>query len=321
MGYYTGTKNIYDILDDICSTLIASSGGYWTNGDATWTTTDRTIANNGKRCLKYTNGSENWWLAMTVVNTTSGWNHAYHTSHNGTWYYAKGIQFVMSQSWEVTHTFPANSFSSFVPFTMSTGGIGTDMASHQLTYYMWIDETGICMMCKGEPTGDNAQPATLVGWERIEAKEYTDGYPNVIWYSINQIRNLYDGEHRSINDKCQHRSVMRPWAYTYPSMTDAGHYDFGFSGWSTPSTSGDQGRSSFKSHGNGKVYYMKPVAHNHAGWQKPIFQTEMCFSWNESEGLIDGDVIALEGTSKKFLVKALDSADTTSRLNYAIRYV
>src|SRR5450756_2524292 len=103
MGYYTGTKNIYDILDDICSTLIASSGGYWTNGDATWTTADRTNANNGKRCLKYTNGSEYWWLAMTVVNATSGWNYALVTNHSY-WYYGKGIQFVFSQSWEVTHT-------------------------------------------------------------------------------------------------------------------------------------------------------------------------------------------------------------------------
>jgi transposase len=205
-----------------------------TDGDASWTTADRTLANNGKRCLKYTNGSENWWLAMTVVNATSGWNYALVTNHSY-WYYGKGIQFV--------------------------------------------------------------------------------------FYSINNILNKYDGENRSVNDKTQHRSVIRPFCYTYPAMTDAGHYDFGFSGWGTPSTSGDQGRSSFKSHGNGKVYYMKPVAHNHAGWQKPIFQTEMCFAWNENEGLIDGDAIALEGTSKKFLVKALDSADTTGRLNYAIRYV
>ncbi|MBU4223015.1 MAG: hypothetical protein KKD46_03435 [Euryarchaeota archaeon] len=320
MGYFTGTKNIYDILDDICSTLIASSGGHWTDGDATWTTTDRTVANNGKRCLKYTNGSEYWWLAMTVVNVTSGWNYALVSNHSY-WYYGKGIQFVFSQSWEETHTFPANSYSSFIPFIIHSGAVGTNLATHQLTYYMWIDETGICMMSKGEPTGEGLQPATLVGWERIEAKEYTDGYTNVVFYSINQILNKYDGENRSVNDKTQHRSVIRPFCYTYPAMTDAGHYDFGFSGWSTPSTSGDQGRSSFKSHGNGKVYYMKPVVHNHAGWQKPIFQTEMSFAWHEGEGLIDGDVIALEGTSKKFLVKALDSADTTGRLNYAIRYV
>jgi hypothetical protein len=95
-------------------------------------------------------------------------------------------------------------------------------------------------------------------------------------------------------DKMINSASISYGSFVIPPATDAGHYDFGFSGWSTPSTSGDQGRSSFKSHGNGKVYYMKPVAHNHAGWQKPIFQTEMCFAWNENEGLIDGDVIALE---------------------------
>ena len=42
MGYTSGAKIIYDIIDEICAALIASSGGYWSNGDATWTTTTKT---------------------------------------------------------------------------------------------------------------------------------------------------------------------------------------------------------------------------------------------------------------------------------------
>ena len=52
MGYTSGAKTIYDILEEIVAALIASSGGYWSDGDATWTTTTKT-ANNGRRCLKY----------------------------------------------------------------------------------------------------------------------------------------------------------------------------------------------------------------------------------------------------------------------------
>jgi len=38
-------------------------------------------------------------------------------------------------------------------------------------------------------------------------------------------------------------------------------------------------------------------------------------------GLIDGDVVAVEGETKKFLMKALDSPDSVNRINYAIKYV
>jgi len=73
--------------------------------------------------------------------------------------------------------------------------------------------------------------------------------------------------------------------------------------------------------GNGKVYYVKPIINNQANQLSPIFQAELWFPWSESIGLVDGDVIAIEGQTTKFLCKALDSPDSTSRLLYAIKYV
>lgn len=37
-------------------------------------------------------------------------------------------------------------------------------------------------------------------------------------------------------------------------------------------------------------------------------------------GLVDGDIIQVEGTTKKFLCKSLDSPDSINRVTYAIKY-
>ena len=72
MGYTSGAKIIYDIIDEICAALIASSGGNWSNGDATWTTTTKTNEN-GRRCMKYTNGAEVIYWAFEVSNVQNTW--------------------------------------------------------------------------------------------------------------------------------------------------------------------------------------------------------------------------------------------------------
>jgi hypothetical protein len=38
-------------------------------------------------------------------------------------------------------------------------------------------------------------------------------------------------------------------------------------------------------------------------------------------GLIDGDVVAIEGQTTKYLIKAVDSPDSAVRLTYAIKFV
>lgn len=77
----------------------------------------------------------------------------------------------------------------------------------------------------------------------------------------------------------------------------------------------------FKSSGNGKAYYVQPIVHNLASQLAPIFQSQLWFPWYETVGLVDGDVIAIEGQTTKFLCKALDSPDSANRLDFAIKYV
>jgi len=76
----------------------------------------------------------------------------------------------------------------------------------------------------------------------------------------------------------------------------------------------------YKSVGNGKVYYIKPIINNTPNQLSPIFQSELFFQWTEGLGLIDGDVVAVQGQPVKFLCKAVDSPDSTNRLTYAIKY-
>jgi hypothetical protein len=47
----------------------------------------------------------------------------------------------------------------------------------------------------------------------------------------------------------------------------------------------------------------------------------MFFAYDEGYGLVDGDVIAIEGQTTKYLCKALDSPDTTTRIPIAMKYV
>ena len=67
--------------------------------------------------------------------------------------------------------------------------------------------------------------------------------------------------------------------------------------------------------------YQKPIIQNQRNALTPIFQSELFFPFDENVGLIDSDVVSLDGTTAKFLCKSLDSPDSLNRLNYAVKYV
>ena len=66
---------------------------------------------------------------------------------------------------------------------------------------------------------------------------------------------------------------------------------------------------------------MKPIIHNNAGQLMPIMQSELFFPFSEAVGLVDGDVIAIEGATTKYLCKSIDSPDSAGRINVAMKYV
>ncbi|MDO8726535.1 MAG: hypothetical protein Q7J35_10750 [Candidatus Methanoperedens sp.] len=314
MGYTSGAKTLYEILDKICAGLLSSTGGNWTDGDTTWNTSDKSIANNGRRCMLFQKNGEVTYWAIEVVNETSGAYFYYN-------YYGKGLRFTASKTWE-NHSYPVSNVQSFCPFEIHGGGVGTNMATLQVTYYLWIDPdgNGFAILMKPEPTGSNTQNSMFLVLERSDLKEYSDGQSSFyllnignVWQGI--IYSTYDVGYPNIR---LWRTILRPWAYQYPDGTATRITCYpngnGVSMVANPSY------YAFKSTQNSKVYYVKPIIHNAANQLAPIFQAELWFPWSEGVGLVDGDVIAIEGSSSKFLCKAVDSPDSTNRLCYAIKY-
>lgn len=323
MTYVSGAKKMWEIIDDIAAGLIASPGGYWTNADTTWDTTVKT-GNSARRALKYLNGSEEFYVALEMINTST--QYMLRNSY-GYWYYAKGLRIVVSATWDdVGHTYPASNQSTLIPFQGNAynTAVTADMATLQVTYYLWYETNGFVLLGKPEPSADTMQQSFTAVIERNVNKEYSDGFTNFYVMAICNNHQYYDGaEVTSIN---RFRGVLRPFAYQYPDTpsgdipTGTDTAGFGFNG-NGISFVGMPTNFAYKSSGNGKAYYVKPIIHNGAGQIIPIFQSELWFPWSEAAGLIDGDVIAVEGQTTKFLCKSLDSPDYITRVPIAIKYV
>ena len=319
MTFLTGAKVLPDLIDEIADGLIGTPGGYWSDADTTWDTTDRT-GDNARRALKYENGTEKIYIALKSINTDNiivyyRYNHA--TDWDGR--VAKGLQIIFSASWDSVNHEPAGSnMKGFVEFEAQRYAWNkslqtqADLASLLITYYLWYDDSGFVITGKPEPHGnDDRQGSFLICIERNPNKEYQDGFTNFVCLNTTNYMN------HTHNSNYPNRNVIRPFAFDW----DSGRVD----GWTTewnglrqPSLSGYY---AFKSVGNGKVYYVKPIAYNSTDNKIPIFQLENCFLWTESVGLVDGDVVAVEGATTKYLCKALDSPDTLNRLPFAIKYV
>lgn len=265
------------------------------------------------------------FMAIEVINQTpSGQNYYFVGWPTNNWYYGKGIRITFSQSWDYTaHTYPTSNQSSFIGFeSCQYCGVSADLATLMVTYYLWVDSTGFVIMGKPEPTGDNQQQSFITVVERNPSKEYADGYTNFFCYTAGNIwQQLYDGN--NIGSIYRSRSILRPFAFQWPDgggQTTAGANGNGISFVPLPSyyafRSGVVGTT-----GNNKVYYVKPMLHNMVGQIAPIFQSDLFFLWSEGVGLIDGDVVSIDGRTTKYLCKALDSTDSINRLTYAIKYV
>jgi hypothetical protein len=319
MVFSSGAKITADIVEEITTKLIATTtpGSYWTDitvtdpGATTWTTTTKT-ADNAKRALKYDNGVETpIYLALEVLNT-------YRYIYAG--YYAKGIRVVMSSAWNsTTHTYSGSIQSTLVPFETHNGAVTADLATMLATYYLWVESNGFVVIGKPEPTGDSYQQSFILVVERADTikKRYTDTYSNFFVYkACNWWASLYGGPDNTTLER--DRQILRPFAYQWPD--DAARYSTWYNGYgiSFPPL---PSYYAYKSTGNGKVYYLKPIIHNQANQLAPIFQSELFFLWSEGVGLIDGDIVAIQGQPTKFLCKALDSPDNTTRLTYAIKYL
>lgn len=318
MVYTFGPKVLASLVDEMANSLISSTDlidglHHWTDTDTTWNTTVRT-ANDAKRALKYQNGSELIYVAFEARNTWYG-NYSGQT--------AKGLRITFSSSWDIiTHTYVGALQQTSIPFVVYTGTQPTvDLSAIMLTYYMWVESNGLTVLAKPEPTGANNDNSFFLVIERNPNKFYNDNQSNFYCYNA---MNIWPTIHGYVGEPDLHKSMLRPFIYKWPNVnganTSPNYYCLSFATFD---------RSyAFKSAGNGKIYYVKPIIYNNAleygqvaTWINPIpiFQSELWFYWSEGMGLVDGDVVAVEGQATKYLIKSLDSPDSITKLTYAIK--
>jgi len=294
MGFTSGSKVPADLIDEIADGLIATSS-YWNDGDTTWDTSDRTESN-ARRCLKYTGDSDDIWIALEVVNENI---------YVGN--YARGIRLSYSASWdEVNHAMPDDAYHTFCIIYAEHEGVHADLSTTMITYYLWMDSSGFALMGKPEPvSGDNYQNSFIIVTEHMGTKEYTDGLTN--FYTFMVMNHFRD------NEETNYKPFMmtRPFVYQGYDMGD------GIMFW----RDSIKDMNAMKSTGNGKVYYVKPVICNSTDNMTPIYQSEMFWKYVPKTGLVDGDVVAVDGETTKYLCKALTSPTSTYTLYYAIKYV
>lgn len=318
MTFTSGAIITPTIVDTIANGLIATPEGRWTDADPTWNTTVKT-GNSARRALKYYDGIETIYLALEVINTSTD----FYYGNQGWWYKGKGIRVVFSSTWDSTgHIYTGSIQTSFMAFEVCPNcAVSADFATMLVTYWLWYDTNGFVIMGKPEPTGDTNQQSFIIVVERNPNKRYVDVYSTFYTYMVgNMWPELYDGNWVA-DTKTRSRSILRPFAYQFPDYTGGGSWGSWAPNGNGISFSPLPTYYAYKSAGNGKVYYMKPIIHNQANQLAPIFTGESFFLWTEGLGLIDGDVVAIQGQATKFLCKGLDSPDSTSRLTYAIRYL
>lgn len=321
MGYTTGAKTLPDIIDEIAIGLIGSKDNidglyHWTDADTTWNTNVRT-AINARRALKYTNGTEVMYVALESRNT---WYSPY-SSHT-----AKGLRVTFSSSW--FGNAPAGAkYPTSIPFDDYTGTQPTDdFATLMITYYLWVESNGFTLMARPAPTSANYQNSFFLTVERNPNKFYIDNQSNFYCYNVMNIWPTFAG----VGEPDRHYSFLRPFIYEFPTDTTTSSLVPNY--YCMALGSFDR-HYAFKSAGNGKIYYVKPVIFNdkyerYDTYQSfynfppsPIFQADLWFYWTENMGLVDGDIVAIEGATTKYLIKSLDSPSSTSKIDYAMKFV
>ncbi|SFM86505.1 hypothetical protein RE474_04130 [Methanolobus sediminis] len=303
MGFTSGAKVLPDIVDEIADALIASSVN-WVEGDATWDTTDRsTEATLARRCLKYTGDSADIWMTLEVHNYKTSEAIRYQGNDTG----AQGLRVTFTSTWDsINHTWGDTKFQTFIGFEGRDWSYDmyTDMATLQINYWLWVDSTGFVVMGKPEPSSNDRQSSFICVMEHMGTKEYSDGLTNFYCYTTRNAWWAGTGEHSGL----ENYRMTRPFSFQDRDEDDGIQFYY-----DTPYAR--------KSNGNGKVYFMKPVIHNTANNKTPIYQSELFFRLSIDAGLVDGDVIAIDGATTKFLCKMLTSPDHSNVLAFAMKYV
>jgi len=298
MTFYQLTKNLWEIIDVIADDLIATAA--WQEGDATWTTAVKT-AENARRVVQHI--ADGTYLSLIQCNAQR--------QAGATTKYAKGLLVVFSDGWNAgAHTPSGNIYVTFVPFECRNAtGVNADLAAFAIPYSLFTGSGGFALV--GIPpinATDDYQSNFIVIVERNTGKLYADGYTN---FYI-----LVDGNYLQTDFNTNNCGAalfgvnVRWYRYTHPFYIQSQGAGVGL----------DKAYSAFKSIGDGKAYFMKPVLHNEITNVYPWLQPEFWIAIDSTKAnLADGDEIAMPApATKKYMVTLKQSPDSATYIYYAI---
>jgi len=270
MTYYSDTKYLDEIIEFIADTLIAETE--WSDGDATWTTTDPS-AFNAKRCLYHSDGV---YIALESINSNVGASPNY-----------RGLRINFSETWVDNE--PVDPLQSMIQFE----GINVDLAVTDIQYHLWITDQGFSIIAV--PTTGTYRGAWILVMERNTSKLYSDGESNFFCYNDCGNYNYYQNG----QEEWAAKHVIRPWRFEGTTSDTAGRF--------VP-------MNTLKSIGSGIGYFVYPVYFNDIYNRLTVAQSSMSIGFESGLGLVDGDIIVVQGSTKKFIMHEYQGSGTGVQL-------
>jgi hypothetical protein len=265
------------------------------------------------------------YMAFEMINITSG------LLMDPT-YYCKGLRITFATTWDpVAHTYGPTYQQSFMGYEMRNAAITTDMSTLMNTYWMWYEGNGFAIMLTPDNNAlDNYQQSLFLVVERNTNKEYADGFSNFYCYNTMNIANYHETAYAQGQ---RVENIMRPFVfYTPEDAYNSNNYNgnpvlaamqSGICLVPVQLTTANPPAAlayAFRSSGNSKVYFIRPIIQNVRATTLPIFQADFFFVWTAGMGLTDGDIVAISGGTESYLCKSVQSPDNTTPLLFAIKY-
>lgn len=291
--YTASVAPLWEIIDKIAGDLIALPE--WEEGDATWTTADKTLTNARRVCHHI---ADDIYLSLVIEN-----GNQYHYSTSYRW---RGLVIILSSAWDAgAHQPDGTKYYTFAGFEGDSSTVYGDLAVLGIDYRLFICPSGFALVGVPSPnTLDIYQSSFIVVVERNTNKIYADGFTN---FYIFVDGNYYQSRFNTYATVFPLFGVNYKWwrysrAFTLQSQ----------SGYETI-------YSAIVSQADDKVYFAKPILYNDGSNLSPIYQGEMFIMVDSTRGLVDDDEIALPAPStKKYQVTIKQSPDSAVYMQYGI---
>ncbi len=310
-----------ELTDKIADDLIAT--GAWSDADPTGRPAAVSPA---RRALEHI--ADGFFVSVERIVSSSGYNRFNEIRVTVSSGYDLGTS-SPSGTVEITGI-PTESWQSYGTswtqnYYWATGAGSGDKAGQ---YWMWLDAEGFTVLSSwmASPAHDYTSFLSL---ERNTEKEYPDGYsnffvtawtnsdPNIVystggnWYD-RYYAQYFDNSTGQVSAVGNYSDLNRK-EYIRPFNTQTVAYGAGV----------ELFRSAYRSDGNSKIYFHFPHFSNNLDTNKriPIAQTKRWFVVALAQGLADGDLVDWvdDAVTKTYLVKTLQSPDSTAYITVAIR--